>query len=199
MVSEMNGEELQVNSAPGLHAGSIIPALQQGKNVLVQSPLCLTSAAAWQIAETAKFTRKEVAIQAYFGEEILAPEKQFQKIEVVVASDEGSRYPEGGLLYLFPAPLELLSTIFLFVDVLESRIEVKGEEIEEAGWCKFDVGGREIELEWKKGASNSIRLIPEKGDSINPIQEELSRIGLMHALKTVTLIEKVYKTSGITF
>ncbi|HUC81465.1 MAG TPA: Gfo/Idh/MocA family oxidoreductase [Flavisolibacter sp.] len=46
----------------GLHAEHIIKSLQAGKDVLTEKPLCLTTAAAWQIIETAKFCRRRLFI-----------------------------------------------------------------------------------------------------------------------------------------
>jgi predicted dehydrogenase len=49
-------------SPNGLHAEHCIKSLQAGKHVLCEEPFCLTGAAAWQIIETAKFSRKKLML-----------------------------------------------------------------------------------------------------------------------------------------
>jgi predicted dehydrogenase len=46
----------------GFHAEHIIKSLQAGINVLTEKPMCLTTAAAWQIIETEKFCRKKLFV-----------------------------------------------------------------------------------------------------------------------------------------
>lgn len=46
----------------GYHAEHCIKSLQAGKHVLCEKPFCITGAAAWQIIETAKFSRKKLVL-----------------------------------------------------------------------------------------------------------------------------------------
>lgn len=46
----------------GLHAEHSIKSLQAGKHVLCEKPMCITSAAAWQMIETAYFFRRKLFI-----------------------------------------------------------------------------------------------------------------------------------------
>jgi predicted dehydrogenase len=46
----------------GLHAEHVIKSLQAGKHVLCEKPLCITSAAAWQIIETEKYSGKKLFV-----------------------------------------------------------------------------------------------------------------------------------------
>ena len=60
--AEKNIDIVSVCTPNGLHAEHSIKSLQSGKNVLCEKPLCLTSAAAWQMIETEKFSRKKLFV-----------------------------------------------------------------------------------------------------------------------------------------
>lgn len=55
-------EVIAICTPNGLHAEHTIKALQARKHVLCEKPLCLTTAAAWQILETEKFCRRKLFV-----------------------------------------------------------------------------------------------------------------------------------------
>jgi UDP-N-acetyl-2-amino-2-deoxyglucuronate dehydrogenase len=59
---EKDVEVISVCTPNGYHAEHSIKSLQAGKHVLCEKPLCLTTAAAWQIIETEKFCRRKLFV-----------------------------------------------------------------------------------------------------------------------------------------
>lgn len=53
---------ISVCTPNGFHAEHSIKSLQAGKHVLCEKPLCITSAAAWQMIETEKFSRRKLFV-----------------------------------------------------------------------------------------------------------------------------------------
>jgi len=53
---------ISVCTPNGWHAEHVIKSLQAGRHVLCEKPLCLTSAAAWQIIETEKYTGRRLFV-----------------------------------------------------------------------------------------------------------------------------------------
>src|SRR5205823_14892938 len=49
-----------LHTRTGLHAEYAIKALQAGRDVVCNAPLCITSSAAWQILETARYTGRNL-------------------------------------------------------------------------------------------------------------------------------------------
>jgi hypothetical protein len=194
---------LSIDTPAGLHAGEIIPALQQGKNIKVRSPLCLTTAAAWQIAETAKFTRRTVSVQRKvmrFGEARIDPE-WIRTLNITIQAEGGSRFPEGGLLYFYPAALEFLDSLFPDLTVLESQIVPLGDKVEEKGSCVLAAGKETIQLKWTKGEQHNFQVLGKEGEELLPSQNETSEteMELLQAIGVVNLLEKIYKMAGVTF
>ena len=62
LLHEKNIDFVVVATPNGLHAEHSIKSLQAGKHVLCEKPLCLTSAAAWQMINTEKFSRKKLFV-----------------------------------------------------------------------------------------------------------------------------------------
>jgi UDP-N-acetyl-2-amino-2-deoxyglucuronate dehydrogenase len=60
--NEKEADIISVCTPNGLHAEHSIKSLQAGKHVLCEKPMCITGAAAWQIIETEKFSRKKMFV-----------------------------------------------------------------------------------------------------------------------------------------
>lgn len=59
---EKDIDVISVCTPNGYHAEHSIKSLQSGKHVLCEKPMCLTSAAAWQMIETEKFSRRKLFV-----------------------------------------------------------------------------------------------------------------------------------------
>ncbi len=62
LAAEKEIDIVSVCTPNGYHAEHAIKSLQNGKNVLCEKPLCITGAAAWQLIETEKFSRKKLFV-----------------------------------------------------------------------------------------------------------------------------------------
>ncbi len=60
--NETDVDVVSICTPNGYHAEHSIKSLQAGKHVLCEKPLCLTTAAAWQIIETEKFSRRHLFV-----------------------------------------------------------------------------------------------------------------------------------------
>ena len=59
LAAEKDIDIISICTPNGFHAEHSIKSLQAGKHVLCEKPLCITSAAAWQIIETEKFSQEK--------------------------------------------------------------------------------------------------------------------------------------------
>jgi len=148
LASEKETDVVVVCSAVGFHAEHIIKSLQAGKDVLCESPLCLTKAAAWQIIETEKYCAKRVYLiqtPSFFSpfkhqkknewKNHIGQIQSFQLDctmslnENFLSGPDGQKFPGGGLLY---------KPFGLVIDLLISHCgEIKTAE----GFLKFDNNG----------------------------------------------------------
>jgi predicted dehydrogenase len=62
LLNEKDIDVISICTPNGFHAEHSIKSLQAGKHVLCEKPLCITSAAAWQMMETEKFSRKKLFV-----------------------------------------------------------------------------------------------------------------------------------------
>jgi predicted dehydrogenase len=123
----------------GFHAEHIIKSLQAGINVLTEKPMCLTTAAAWQIIETEKFCRKKLFVvkssryndtlkqlKSLIATNVLGKLYSFNLSCVWNRSDSyytdwrGRLFPDGGTLYTqFSHYIDAM--LWLFGDVADVK------------------------------------------------------------------------------
>ncbi|QEC55599.1 Gfo/Idh/MocA family protein [Flavisolibacter ginsenosidimutans] len=157
LATEKEIDIVVVCSAVGFHAEHIIKSLQAGKDVLCESPLCLTKAAAWQIIETEKYCRRRVYLiqtPSFFS-----PFKRFgndgwkKNIEKArsfqvdctmslpigfLSGINGQKFPGGGLLYKpFGLVIDLLLSLFGEIKTTEGFLtfpdDKTSDSVEDAG------------------------------------------------------------------
>ncbi|MES2882063.1 MAG: Gfo/Idh/MocA family oxidoreductase [Bacteroidota bacterium] len=148
LLAERNLDAVVISTPNGLHAEHCIKALQAGVDVICETPVCLTTAAIWQIIETAKFCRKNVwVIDRNFSNQAVLLENELATGGTITgfylqhryrqqANDwRNSMFPGGGILYtqlhsLFNMLIKLLGPVETakgFVDSTETYFELEGE------------------------------------------------------------------------
>ncbi|HZI00493.1 MAG TPA: Gfo/Idh/MocA family oxidoreductase [Flavisolibacter sp.] len=80
LLQTVKADAVLISSPTGYHAEHAIKALQAGFDVIVAAPLCITTAATWQIIETAKYCRKQVFIIKETKDAIEVNEQQYKMI-----------------------------------------------------------------------------------------------------------------------
>ncbi len=193
LLHEKNIDVIVVCTPNGLHAEHSIKSLQSGKNVLCEKPLCITSAAAWQMINTEKFSRKKLFVvkSARFNPLLRSLKELLDKGELgtlysfqlscfwsrpedYYADWHGKLFPDGGTLYTqFSHYIDAILWLFGEIDTVTGYRENKAHkaqiEFEDTGSIavkmKNDLLGT---INWsvntyKKNSEISLVLIAEKG------------------------------------
>ncbi|TCJ19239.1 hypothetical protein EPD60_02145 [Flaviaesturariibacter flavus] len=105
LLAGSNAALVWVHTRTGYHAEYAIKALQAGRDVLCNAPLCITAAAAWQILETARYTRRNIWVAespcifwSQLREEI-GPINRLHAWARSTGKESGNTFPDGGLLH----------------------------------------------------------------------------------------------------
>jgi|GEM_PF-5455630 len=117
-----------IDTRTGFHAEQAIKSLQARIPVWIEGPLCLTTAAAWQILETARYTRTPLWVGAgpcRLSSQARSAIGSIRHFHAWVRSNKpaaGSRFPDGGLLYTDFYPFAAL-----LAELLGPLEDVRGE------------------------------------------------------------------------
>lgn len=216
--TEKNIDTIIIATPTGLHAEMVIRSLQAGINVICESPLCLTTAAAWQMIETAKFCRKQLYVidRSFTLENISA--KEFSIVVTrphsYINGWKGKLFPGGGVLYT-----DLFGLVQGLINNREAievkQTDIRGDsEIETRGTAIIETSGNnKFVLNWQVVVGEPNLAITTGTDSVIAIHEENNnRMALesfygnlfsnppvpnsytvFESLSTIGIIEKIYK------
>ncbi|RYY65285.1 MAG: Gfo/Idh/MocA family oxidoreductase [Chitinophagaceae bacterium] len=151
-----------LHTRTGLHAEYAIKALQAGRDVVCNAPLCLTSSAAWQILETARYTGRKLLVINHCSRFWRQAARELGTLRSVHAWARatdvpgGTRFPDGGHLYgLFYPLAEALTTVLGPIETVSGNLErsTDTDALEQSGHAEFalESGGTAF-LDWTVGA-----------------------------------------------
>jgi UDP-N-acetyl-2-amino-2-deoxyglucuronate dehydrogenase len=165
LANETDVDVISICTPNGFHAEHSIKSLQAGRNVICETPFCLTKAGAWQTIETEKFCRRKLFVpdpvrldDRFKSLKDLLPSQEVTRFELNCTSVfsehykgwRGKIFPGGGALYTeLNSYLSLL--VFLFGDVVRAQGSVSHRQQLETE------DGLTVELKMQSGASGSIR------------------------------------------
>jgi predicted dehydrogenase len=146
--NEKGVEVVSVCTPNGFHAEHVIKSLQAKKHVICESPLCLTTAAAWQIIETEKFCRRRLFVvksarynpllmelKNAISDGILGTLYSFHlsciwhRPKEYYTDWRGKQFPDGGMLYSeFSHYIDAILWLFGKVDVVSGFRQNKAHQ-----------------------------------------------------------------------
>jgi predicted dehydrogenase len=193
LLHEKDVDVISVCTPNGFHAEHAIKSLQSGKHVLCEKPLSITSAAAWQMMETEKFSRRKIfivkstrynpllqSLKQALDKDLLGTVYSFQlscfwnRPHSYYTDWRGKIFPDGGTLYTqfshyIDALLWLLGDIKEVKGFSANKAHEHSIEFEDTGVASLQMkNGALGTLNWsvntyKKNSEISLTLISEKG------------------------------------
>lgn len=194
--NELDIDIVSICTPNGFHAEHSIKSLQAGKHVLCEKPLCITSAAAWQMIETEKFSRRKLFVVKSTRFNPLLQDLKYLVTEGRLGNiysfqlscfwdrpDEyytdwrGKLFPDGGTLYTqfshyIDALLWLLGDLEKATGYAANKAHQQIIEFEDTGVVAIELQNNVLgTINWsvnayKKNCEISLSLICEKGTII---------------------------------
>jgi UDP-N-acetyl-2-amino-2-deoxyglucuronate dehydrogenase len=217
LAAEHNVTTVCICTPNGDHAEHAIKSLQAGKHVLCEAPLCLTGAAAWQLIETEKFSRRRLAVV-----DLLAGDKRYQLLHDDLQNRLGpirsfeltleaptieavdwrrTAFPGGGLLYaIFPGEMSALAALFGPVQSASGTSAQPVETVVERSGSATLIyaDGMTGTVGWALGERRSLQFTVETETGVIDMSERLASVAGNRAEMSDDRYEAVYQSLGET-